>query len=307
MQWLSEWETLVGSPVVDDTPREAPRLDGNVIVGEDATNAIYVDLAEFPGTLAFGAWWYLGVQDDLPRRFELVYYDVRGDDNQSVGDGISRLTISDLRVLDSQTEIAAAIQNAAKIHDETNWREAGEQPISQLLSEADPFTLPAPDGFETKAYQPPADQQRQQAQAEPALNIPAPDFTLLDPDGNAHTLSDYLGKIVILDFWATWCGPCLMVMPDIQAVHEKHKDKGVVVIGVNAWENGDPKALMDARGWNYLLLLGGDQVAADYQVSGIPTMVVIDTNGMIVQRKVGAGGDVQADLTQTIESLQPQH
>src|SRR5690606_4388549 len=66
MQWLSEWETLVGLPIVDDTPREPPRLDGNVIVGEDATHAVYVDLAEFPNTYAFGAWWYLGVDDDLP-------------------------------------------------------------------------------------------------------------------------------------------------------------------------------------------------------------------------------------------------
>jgi len=302
MQWLSEWETLVGAPIIDDTPREGPRFDGNVLVGDDPTNAIYVDLAEFPSTYAFGAWWYLGIEDNLPRRFELVYYDVRGEDNQSVGDGISRLTISNVQALDNPTEIATAVRHAAKLLDETNWRERGETPLSEILDLTTPFTLPAPEGFQTRSYEPPADRRQQQAQAEPALNIPAPDFTLLDSEGIEHKLSDYRGKTVIIDFWATWCGPCLMVMPELQAIHEKHKDKGVVVMGVNAWENGDPKALMKARGWNYLLLLNGDQVAADYQVSGIPTMVIVDPNGMIIQRKVGAGPGLTEDLEKAIES-----
>lgn len=302
MHWLSEWETLVGAPIIDDTPREHPRFDGNVLVGEDPTNAIYVDLAEFPNTYAFGAWWYLGIEDNLPRRFELVFYDVRGEDNETVGDGISRLTISDVRMLDNPTDVAAAVTHAATILDETNWRNRGETPLSDIIDPANPFTLPTPEGFEAVAYEPPADERRQQAQAEPELNIPAPDFTLLDPEGNEHTLSDYQGKTVIIDFWATWCPPCLLVMPELQAIHQKHKDKGVVVMGVNAWENGDPKALMDARGWDYLLLLNGDQVAADYQVGSIPTMIVVDPNGMIIQRKVGAGPGLTEELEKTIEA-----
>lgn len=304
MHWLTEWETLVGTPIVDNAPREDPRFDGNVLVGDDPTNAIYVDLAEFPNTYAFGAWWYLGVQDNLPRRFELVYYDVRGEDNKSVGDGISRLTISDVQTLDTPNDVAAAVKHAAKLIDETNWRERDETPLSALIDPASPFTLPAPKGFQTRTYEPPADQRQQQAQAGPALNIPAPDFTLLDPEGNEHTLSDYRGKIVILDFWATWCDPCLVVMPHLQAIHERFKDQGVVVIGVNVWENGDPKALMNARGWDYLLLLKGDQVAADYKVSGIPTMVVIDHGGTIVRREVGASPDIKNELINTIVELQ---
>lgn len=302
MHWLSEWETLVGAPIIDDTPREHPRFDGNVLVGDDPTNAIYVDLAEFPSTYAFGAWWYLGLEDNLPRRFELVYYDVRGEDNESVGDGISRLTISDVQTLDDPTAVATAVRDAARMLDEVNWHKRGEAPLSESIDAANPFTLPTPEGFQTREYEPPADQRQQQAQAEPALNVPATDFTLLDPEGNEHKLSDYRGKTVIIDFWATWCGPCLQVMPDLQAIHQKYKDKGVVVMGVNAWENGDPKALMDARGWDYLLLLNGDQVAADYQVSGIPTMVIVDPNGMIIQRKVGAGPGLTEELEKAISS-----
>lgn len=307
LEWLSEWETLVGLPIVDDTPREAPRLDGPVLVGDHLTHAVYVDLAEFPNTYAFGAWWYLDTRDGLPRRFELVYYDVRGDDNQSVGDGISRWTLSDVRPLQGQTEIAAAVRHAAGVVDETNWGERDKPPLSTMIDASAPFTLPAPEGFDTIEFEPPRAQGQARVAQEPALNIPAPDFTLKDPDGTEHTLSAYRGKIVIIDFWATWCGPCLMVMPELQAIHEQFKNQDVVVMGVNAWENGDPKALMKARNWDYLLLLGGDQVAADYQVTGIPTMVVVGPDGKIVQRKVGAGPDVKAELVKTITQLQGQN
>lgn len=306
LDWLSQWETLVGQPIVDNTPRVSPNFDGRVMIGDEPTRAVYVDLAEFPGTYAFGAWWYLGHDDPLPRRLEMVYYDVRDQDNNSVGDGISRVTLSNLRVLDDSTDVSAAVRDAARILDETNWQEPGGPTLAQLIDPEHPFTLPAPDGYEKRTYQPPVDERRAQRPPEPELNIPAPDFTLREPDGTEHTLSDYRGKIVILDFWATWCGPCLAVMPQLQEVHEQFKDQGVVMIGVNAWENGDPAALMAARNWNYLLLLEGDQVAAQYQVTGIPTMVVIDQEGQIVQRKVGADPGVKEDLVETITRLRGQ-
>ena len=303
LQWLSEWETLVGKPIVDETPREHPALDGSVLVDDEATHAVYVDLAEFPNTYAFGAWWYLGKGDLLPRRLELVYYDVRAGDDMSRGDGISRLTISDMRVLDTPSAVADAVLWAASLLNETNWRQPGETPIIELVDRENIFSLPAPDGFETIAYEPPADQRRAQQPPEPEINVPAPDFTLQDPHGNSHTLSAYRGNVVVLDFWATWCGPCLAVMPDINAIHKAYEGKGVIVAGVNAWENGDPAALMKARNWEYLLLLNGDQVATQYQVSGIPTLVVIDQEGQIAARHVGASANLKADLSKTIDRL----
>lgn len=304
LRWLLEWEALVGQPIVDGVPRVQPRLDGRVLIGDELTHAVYVDLAEFPGTYAFGAWWYLGVEDHLPRRLELVYYDVRNDDNISVGDGISRMTIADIRPLASQADTAGAVAHAASLLDEADWGQPGMAPLSESLSAADHFTLPTPEGFQVEQFEPKVDERRAAGVAQPPLNVPAPDFTLFDALGVEHTLSDYQGKIVILDFWATWCHPCLIVMPHLQAIHERFKDQDVVVMGINAWENGDPKALMDERGWDYLLLLKGDQVAADYGVGSIPTMVVIDQSGQIVQRKVGAGPNVKADLIETITRLQ---
>lgn len=307
LEWISDWEMLVGRPIVDQEPRVAPINDGHVLVGDDVTNAVYVDLAEFPETFAFGAWWYLGVKDNLPRRSELVYYDVRGEDNKSVGDGISRTTISDIEFLASPADTAAAIARASRLLDEVNFGEPGEAPISELIDPAEPFVLPAPEGFNTIAFEPPADQRQAAAAAAPPLNIPAPDFTLNDPEGNSHTLSDYRGKIVILDFWATWCAPCLMVMPKLQEVHQQFKGQDVVVMGINAWENGDPAALMKDRGFDYLLLMQGDAAASDYDVTGIPTMVVIDQNGMIVDRHVGADPQIKTKLTETITRLQGQN
>ncbi|MEQ9097282.1 MAG: TlpA disulfide reductase family protein [Phycisphaerales bacterium] len=303
LEWLAEWETLVGRPIVDQAPRVPPKLDGRIAIGDELTNAIYVDLAEFPNTYAFGAWWFLGVDDGLPRRSELVYYDVRNDDNVSVGDGVSRTTISDIQRLDSPADTADAIVRAASLIDGAGRFEPQDGPYSERIDPANPFALPTPPGYETKAFQP-ADLQRQAAAAAPPLNIPAPDFTLVDPQGDSHTLSQYQGGIVILDFWATWCGPCLMVMPHLQAVHEQFKGQNVTVMGINAWENGDPQALMKEEGFDYLLLLNGDAVAAEYGVTGIPTMVVIDQQGVIVERHVGADPQIREKLVETITRLQ---
>src|SRR6266567_2066513 len=69
-----------------------------------------------------------------------------------------------------------------------------------------------------------------------AIGATAPDWELSDADGKLQTLAQYRGKIVVLDFWATWCGPCAEVMPQMQKLHEKYKDKGVAVFGVSSWE-----------------------------------------------------------------------
>src|SRR5437762_3020166 len=72
----------------------------------------------------------------------------------------------------------------------------------------------------------------------------APDWELTDGEGKLQTLAQYRGKIVVLDFSATWCGSCAAVMPQMQKLHEKYQDKGVVVFGVSTWEQKDPAAAM---------------------------------------------------------------
>lgn len=133
---------------------------------------------------------------------------------------------------------------------------------------------------------------------------PAPDWTLKDADGKDVSLKDLKGKVVVLDFWATWCGPCKKAMPLVQKLHETYKDKGLVVFGANCWENKDkdPAAFMKENGYTYGLLLKADDVAKAYRVKGIPTFYVIGKDGKIVYSAVGLAPERETDLEETIKT-----
>lgn len=132
---------------------------------------------------------------------------------------------------------------------------------------------------------------------------PAPPWTLTGSRGEEVSLEDLRGKVVILDFWATWCGPCIAVMPEIQSIHENYSEDRVIVYGVNVWENGDPVAFMDENGFTYGLLLEGDNVAEDYRVTGIPTIYVVDPRGVIAYVEVGANPNIGQLLKSAVDSL----
>lgn len=120
--------------------------------------------------------------------------------------------------------------------------------------------------------------------------IPAADFRL----------EDYRGKVVVMDFWATWCGPCKMAMPGLQKLHEKYKDRGVVVLGMNCWERGDPVAYMRNNNFTYGLVTGADNYATQYGVRGIPHFVVIGVNGETVHQASGYSQQNEHALDQAI-------
>jgi thiol-disulfide isomerase/thioredoxin len=123
----------------------------------------------------------------------------------------------------------------------------------------------------------------------------APDWALKTPEGKTVQLSGLRGNVVVLDFWATWCGPCKMAMPKIQELHAEYEGRKVMVFGVNCQEDahGNPDAYMKSKGYTYGLLLQGDPVARAYNVAGIPTFYVIDGNGVIVYSAVGAGDETK--------------
>ena len=128
---------------------------------------------------------------------------------------------------------------------------------------------------------------------------PAPDWTLKDPQGKTHRLSDYRGKVVVMDFWATWCGPCRMEMPEIQKVSQEFASQGVSVMGMNVWENGDAAEFMKNNGYTYSLLLNADDAATQYDVQAIPALFVVDGKGVIYYSQLGYSGD--SSLTDAVK------
>lgn len=118
----------------------------------------------------------------------------------------------------------------------------------------------------------------------------ASNFTLKSTDGKEIKLSDYKGKIVILDFWATWCGPCRRGIPDLISIQKEFKND-VVVIGISLDAEStkdDIKPFMKEMGINYPIVYGDDKVVTDFGgIEAIPTSFVIDRQGNIVDQHVG--------------------
>ena len=132
----------------------------------------------------------------------------------------------------------------------------------------------------------------------------APDFNLTNLDGNKVTLASLKGKVVLLDFWATWCGPCKAAMPTMQKLHEAYKDKGVVILGVNTWEkNADAaKDYMARKKFTYGCLLNGDDLAKAYGLTGIPTLVIIGKDGRVAMADMGLSDDTGASLRKVFDA-----
>lgn len=118
----------------------------------------------------------------------------------------------------------------------------------------------------------------------------APDFSLLNHDGETVQLSSYRGHVIILDFWATWCGPCRQEIPGFVELYNQYRDKGLVIIGVSLDQQGwkAVKPFMQQFRINYPIVLGNNKVVNDYGgIRYIPTTFIIDRNGKIVEKVVG--------------------
>jgi thiol-disulfide isomerase/thioredoxin len=123
-----------------------------------------------------------------------------------------------------------------------------------------------------------------------SASVVAGGFSLKDSKGKVHNLSDYKGKWVLVNFWATWCPPCLEEIPDLIALHE-HKNSKVVVIGV-AMDYQNPKQVLefaDGMFISYPIVLGNQKMAAQIgPVDGLPTTYLYNPQGKMVAQNVGA-------------------
>jgi peroxiredoxin len=119
---------------------------------------------------------------------------------------------------------------------------------------------------------------------------PAPDWTLKNLDGKTVSLSDFKGKVVVLDFWATWCPPCQAEIPHFIELQNEFKAKGVTIVGlsVDSIAPADVAKFAKDNGMNYPIVMADEKTATAYGADqGIPTTVVVDRKGNIVATHAG--------------------
>lgn len=139
----------------------------------------------------------------------------------------------------------------------------------------------------------------------------APDFSQADADGNQVKLSDFRGKWVLLDFWASWCGPCRAENPNVVATFNEFKDKNFTVVGVSLDSSRDKwlEAIeADGLAWTQLSDVKGWQnaVAEQYSIHSIPANFLLNPEGVIVARNL-RGEDLRAELTKQLATPAPQN
>ncbi|MEK6704084.1 MAG: TlpA disulfide reductase family protein [Planctomycetota bacterium] len=176
------------------------------------------------------------------------------------------------------------------------------------------FAVQVPKGYTVKpearkAKPKPIEKAKEVVKAKPTGNglledgAVAPAFDLKDDKGAKVSLAGLKGKIVVLDFWATWCGPCKMAMPALQKLHEKYKD--VTFLGMHTDSRTDDKApgVMKDLGCNYTLVLGAGAIQAQYKVSGIPALYIIGADGKVAFSHVGFTPTLEKDFSEKLDAM----
>ena len=147
-------------------------------------------------------------------------------------------------------------------------------------------------------------------ESKPALpGNPAPAFSLRDLEGRSVRLADVAGKAFVVDFWATWCGPCKKASKELEDLHRRYQDRGVVIIGISVDSGGDAaekvRSFAKEQGLTYLLLLddGSGSVKKAYSVTRIPTTFVLDRDRIIRDLYPGFRPGLGGDIGRTIDKL----
>lgn len=135
----------------------------------------------------------------------------------------------------------------------------------------------------------------------------APDFSLKDLEGKTVRLSDFKGKVVLLDFWASWCPPCIETIPELLRIQEKYRDRGFTIVAVSLDSGPDiVTSLTEFKseyGLNYPVLIGTDEIKKVYKLISIPTNFIIDRDGIIISLHMGAMKDFEAKISEEVERL----
>lgn len=134
------------------------------------------------------------------------------------------------------------------------------------------------------------------------IGSPAPELRGAFYHAESSALSKLRGKVVVLDFWATWCGPCRMTIPSLQALYQKYRNQGLVLIGISSEDSGTLKAFQIKASQNYPLFHDPGQLTQrEYAAFAYPTLVLIDRKGIVQRVEVGAHS--AADMERWIREL----
>jgi peroxiredoxin len=139
----------------------------------------------------------------------------------------------------------------------------------------------------------------------PAVGTPAEDFRLADLDGKVQSLSQYRGKVVLVNFWATWCKSCTTEMPAMQTIYDRLREKGFVVLAINELEDESKvREHIKQHGHTFPVLLDRDnKVANQFGVFGLPVSVFIDEKG-VVQEYIKGGLLTEQVILDTVARIQ---
>lgn len=133
------------------------------------------------------------------------------------------------------------------------------------------------------------------------------DFVLEDMDGKSHSLHDYRGKVVLINFWATWCTPCVREIPSMERLYQALRDKPFIVLAVNQWENADHvfpfMGQLDVFPTFPILFDPKSEVSQAFGVKGLPTSYIIDKQGRAVFRAIGGREFNHVEIRQQVEAL----
>lgn len=129
------------------------------------------------------------------------------------------------------------------------------------------------------------------------------DFTLVSLDGEEITLSKLKGKVVIVDFWATWCPPCRNSIPVLMKLFNKYQDQGFAVLGISMEDRTTLEKYRDQNKISYPILLGNKEVAKAYNVQAIPHMFIIDKKGQVRKSQLGFAPELEAVFEALVDSL----
>lgn len=135
----------------------------------------------------------------------------------------------------------------------------------------------------------------------------APDFTLSDLQGNKVSLAEWRGKVVVIEFWATWCPPCRESVPEVNTLYARFKDKNFRLLAIAVDKGADAlsgvRAFVEEQGVSYPVLLDDGEASKSYSVMSIPVLFIVDKEGKVVKRRTGFVPGLAEDLSKEIEVL----